>query len=163
MGVPNLGCLVASIGIAPSSSLMPERGLATANYNLVANFPEDAAVVPQQQQLQAASSNSNSGLIKGGWTREEDEVLRQMVRHHGDRKWAEIAKSLPGRIGKQCRERWTNHLHPDIKKGIWTEEEDRKVIRAHQTYGNRWSAIARSLPGRSENTVKNRWNTTSEA
>ncbi|EAZ03361.1 hypothetical protein OsI_25500 [Oryza sativa Indica Group] len=160
MGVPNLGCLVASIGIAPSSSLMPERGLATANYNLVANFPEDAAVVPQQQQLQAASSNSNSGLIKGGWTREEDEVLRQMVQHHGDRKWAEIAKSLPGRIGKQCRERWTNHLHPDIKKGIWTEEEDRKLIRAHQTYGNRWSAIARSLPGRSENTVKNRWNAT---
>jgi hypothetical protein len=52
---------------------MPERGLATANYNLVANFPEDAAVVPQQQQLQAAASNSNSGLIKGGWTREEDE------------------------------------------------------------------------------------------
>uniref|UniRef100_A0A0E0E9J6 Uncharacterized protein n=1 Tax=Oryza meridionalis TaxID=40149 RepID=A0A0E0E9J6_9ORYZ len=160
MGVPNLGCLVASIGMALSSSLMPERGLATANYNFVANFPEDAAMVPQQQQLQAASSNSNSGLIKGGWTREEDEVLRQMVRHHGDRKWAEIAKSLPGRIGKQCRERWTNHLHPDIKKGIWTEEEDRKLIKAHQTYGNRWSAIARSLPGRSENTVKNHWNAT---
>uniref|UniRef100_A0A0E0LIW6 Uncharacterized protein n=1 Tax=Oryza punctata TaxID=4537 RepID=A0A0E0LIW6_ORYPU len=160
IGVCNLGCLVASIGMVPSSSLMPERGLATASFNSVSDFPTGAAMMDQEQHMQAAGSNNNSGLVKGGWTREEDEVLREMVRHHGDRKWAEIAKRLPGRIGKQCRERWTNHLHPDIRKDIWTEEEDRKLIKAHQTYGNRWSAIARSLPGRSENTVKNHWNAT---
>uniref|UniRef100_A0A0E0HY66 Uncharacterized protein n=1 Tax=Oryza nivara TaxID=4536 RepID=A0A0E0HY66_ORYNI len=106
--------------------------------------------------MQVAGSNDNLGLIKGGWTREEDEVLRQMVRHHGDCKWTEIAKSLPSQTGKQCRERWTNHLYSEIK----IEEEHMKLIEVHRTYGNRWSAIVRWLPGRSENTVKNHWNLT---
>ncbi|KAF0905700.1 hypothetical protein E2562_008778 [Oryza meyeriana var. granulata] len=158
MGVPDVGGLVASIGMTPSSFVMPEGALAAASYGTVPTIPVGAAMV--SQQTQAEDSNNNLGLVKGGWTREEDEVLRQMVSHHGDHKWAQIAKSLPGRIGKQCRERWTNHLHPDIKKDIWTEKEDRMLIDAHKTYGNRWSVIARWLPGRSENTIKNHWNAT---
>ncbi|KAG2536450.1 transcriptional activator Myb-like [Panicum virgatum] len=85
-----------------------------------------------------------------------------MVEMYGDRKWAAISRHLPGRIGKQCRERWTNHLRPEIDKAknIWTEEDDMNLIEAHKVYGNRWSLIARKLEGRSENSVKNHWNAT---
>lgn len=73
VGVPDLGCPVSSIGMATSSSLMPKEGLTTASYNSVVAFPVGATMVPQQQQTRAAGSNDNPGLVKGGWTGEEDE------------------------------------------------------------------------------------------
>ncbi|XP_006658469.1 myb-related protein Zm1-like [Oryza brachyantha] len=151
---------VGSIGMPPSSFVMPEEGLAAVGYGDLTSIPVGANMVPQQQQIHVGGSNGNLGVQKGVWTREEDEVLRKLVRHHGVRKWAEIAKSLPGRIGKQCRERWTNHLQPDIKKDIWTEDEDNILIEAHKSYGNCWSVLAKFLHGRPENAIKNHWNTT---
>lgn len=74
--------------------------------------------------------------MKGPWTKEEDETVRKIVMRSGPKNWSAIAKALPGRIGKQCRERWHNHLNPNIKKERWTEEEDSIIIEAHKMYGN---------------------------
>ena len=95
----------------------------------------------------------------GHWTREEDVLLSKAVATVGPRHWKQVAKLVPGRIGKQCRERWHNQLRPDIKKCYaWTRQEDMLLHRCISRQGRQWSSIAKLLPGRSDNQVKNRYN-----
>ncbi|CAI0396557.1 unnamed protein product [Linum tenue] len=97
---------------------------------------------------------------KGAWTKEEDQRLIDYIRTHGEGCWRSLPKSAGLlRCGKSCRLRWINYLRPDLKRGNFSEEEDELIIKLHSLLGNKWSLIAGRLPGRTDNEIKNYWNT----
>lgn len=102
----------------------------------------------------------NGTLKKGPWTSAEDAILVDYVNKNGEGNWNAVQKhSGLSRCGKSCRLRWANHLRPDLKKGAFTPEEERRIIELHAKMGNKWARMAIELPGRTDNEIKNFWNT----
>lgn len=96
-------------------------------------------------------------LKRRPWSKEEDEALRKLCEGLEQPVWTNIAASFPGRKPKQCRERWINHLRMDLQEKTWTYDEDQLLLKLSITIGHKWSQIATKFPGRSENSIKNRY------
>ncbi|KAF8979432.1 Myb- protein A [Entomortierella lignicola] len=123
-------------------------------------FPDGSRDRNECQNRWRVLSSTKPKQVKGPWTEEEDRKLSDLVDRYGPEKWVFIASKIGSRTGKQCRERWHNHLDPHINKAPFTPEEDRQILELYSQMGSRWAEMAKYMPGRPDNAIKNHFNTT---
>lgn len=110
-----------------------------------------------ENQTAPAEGPTESRHRKNKFTSQEDQHLVALVEQHGIKQWDVIAKSLPGRTARQCRDRWKNYLAPNVNQMPWTREEDQRLLHLYRLIGPRWSKMGSTFPGRTSVSVKNRW------
>ena len=122
-------------------------------------FPMIPVIPPntlRMSAMQALAKPHRPLYRKVMWTEHEDSLLLEAIEKFG-KNWAMVATNVPGRNGKQCRERWSGMLNPELARDAWSPEEDRLLIKLHDEYGNKWAMISTFLPGRSRISLRNRW------
>ena len=112
-------------------------------------------VVPTKEHAPRISNNYHTPKMK--WSKEEDELLTQVVKQYGTKKWTIVAAHVPGRTGKQCRERWITNLDPEINKNQFSFEEDSKLLELYQQHGSKWAYMVQFFEKRTAIHLKNRW------